>query len=234
MFARLMEKRSRISLALPSIRQRRWFSPVEHGMYETVTPLIREHFRGRVLDVGAGEMAYAEFVNEVADCYHGIDREMRTPGLTFVGDVADMHMIADESYDCILCLDVLEHVPDPKRVILEIRRVCKPGGTLVLSVPFLHRVHAEPDDYWRFTEFGLREILREGFDVVSARDRGGLCCFLGNQVSVLWMTVFFGTFLYRPVAFFNALFIRACFWLDAKTRSGTQFATGHTLLARRR
>jgi len=199
-----------------------------------MVPLIQKHFRGRVLDVGAGEMAYAEIVNEVAECYHGIDRERRVPHLTYVGDVADMHMIPDASYDCILCIDVLEHVPDPRRVVREMSRVCKPGGILALSVPFLHRVHSAPDDYWRFTEYGLRELLQEHFEILSMTDRGGLFCFLGNQFSVLVMTLSFGSLLYRPVAFLNRWFIRLCFWLDRKTGSARDFAIGHALAARRR
>lgn len=64
-----------------------------------------------------------------------------------------------ETYDVVICEQVLEHVVDPWRAALTLHDLCCPGGHVVVSTPFLVRVHPTPDDFWRFTEDGLRRLL---------------------------------------------------------------------------
>jgi SAM-dependent methyltransferase len=66
--------------------------------------------------------------------------------------------IANECADCALLLDVLEHLPSPGRCLGEIHRILKPGGKLVLKVPFLYPIHDAPLDFTRWTNHGLREL----------------------------------------------------------------------------
>src|SRR3546814_8619033 len=58
----------------------------------------------------------------------------------------------DQSFEAVICSEVLEHVPDPRLVLDEIARVLKPGGCLLLTVPFLFRIHADPHDFGRYTD----------------------------------------------------------------------------------
>ena len=53
----------------------------------------------------------------------------------------------DALFDCVLCSEVLEHIPDDGKAIAELRRVLKPGGVLVATVPYQKRYWAEDDDY---------------------------------------------------------------------------------------
>jgi len=73
--------------------------------------------------------------------------------------------LADNSYNGIVCLNVLEHVEDFKSVFKEIFRVLKPGGTLILTVPFVYYYHAAPDDYYRFTVSALKKNLSNYTDL---------------------------------------------------------------------
>lgn len=61
-------------------------------------------------------------------------------------------------YDVVFCSEVLEHVRDPFAAFSTLGELCTPGGTIVVTVPFLVRIHAAPDDYWRFTESGLKVL----------------------------------------------------------------------------
>jgi len=63
--------------------------------------------------------------------------------------------------DLIFCSQVLEHVSRPDVTLSEFRRALKPGGSLWLSVPFSYAEHAQPEDYFRFTQFGLRHICED-------------------------------------------------------------------------
>ncbi|MCI0401859.1 MAG: class I SAM-dependent methyltransferase [Gammaproteobacteria bacterium] len=69
--------------------------------------------------------------------------------------------LRDVSVDCVVLLDVLEHLPRPEVCMREIRRVLRPGGKLVLQVPFIYPIHDAPLDFYRWTRFGL-EALAEG------------------------------------------------------------------------
>jgi ubiquinone/menaquinone biosynthesis C-methylase UbiE len=64
---------------------------------------------------------------------------------------------------------VLEHVEDPDVVLDELSRVCRPGGVMYLSVPFLQPEHLDPADFRRYTLDGLRQAAEQhGFEVTDA------------------------------------------------------------------
>lgn len=63
------------------------------------------------------------------------------------------------TYDVVICEQVLEHVVDPWRAARTLRALAGDHGTVIVSTPFLIRVHEVPADYWRFTEDGLRVLL---------------------------------------------------------------------------
>jgi SAM-dependent methyltransferase len=86
-----------------------------------------------------------------------------------------------DQFDVVLCEQVLEHVPDPLAAVKNLYRLCRPGGTLLVSTPFLIRVHPSPDDFWRFTESGLRRLLEwGGFDRVEVASWGNRRCVNAN------------------------------------------------------
>jgi SAM-dependent methyltransferase len=66
-----------------------------------------------------------------------------------------------EVFGVVVCTEVLEHTQSPDIVLSELRRVLKPGGKLLLSVPFAFPIHYAPTDYYRFTRFGLIHLLQE-------------------------------------------------------------------------
>ena len=79
--------------------------------------------------------------------------------------------LEDGSFDCLFVSGVLEHVDDIHAAISECRRVLAPGGVLLVGVPFVQEIHRAPQDFWRFTEYGLRWLLRS-FQVEDVRAVG--------------------------------------------------------------
>ena len=67
----------------------------------------------------------------------------------------------DASYDHVLLINVLEHIFDYRTLLKEAVRVMRPGGSLVIIVPFLFPVHPSPGDYHRFTGEALRRELSD-------------------------------------------------------------------------
>jgi ubiquinone/menaquinone biosynthesis C-methylase UbiE len=109
----------------------------------------------KILEVGAGKHSYKHLFSDVIstdidDCYD-IDE---------IADVTNLHY-EDCSFDCVLCINVLEHIKDYQKAISEIHRVLKPDGQAIIAVPFFFPIHDIPSDYWRFTEYGLKIILSE-------------------------------------------------------------------------
>jgi SAM-dependent methyltransferase len=82
-----------------------------------------------------------------------------------VGDLTiKNNNINPSSFSGIFCMEVLEHAVDPFACIEELLRILEDGGFLVISVPLNARIHGPVPDCWRFTEFGLKVLLRN-FDI---------------------------------------------------------------------
>jgi SAM-dependent methyltransferase len=90
--------------------------------------------------------------------------------------------VADR-YDVVICEQVIEHVEDPCAAVANLRRLCVPGGHVIVSTPFLIRIHEEwgMRDYWRFTPRGLRTLLeRAGLEVTEVGTWGNRAVVIGN------------------------------------------------------
>jgi SAM-dependent methyltransferase len=80
----------------------------------------------------------------------------------------------DGVFDAVVCSELLEHVPDPISVLREILRVLRQAGTVLLCVPFMNRIHGDPNDYGRYTDYYWLENLKKiGFDTVQVEQQGG-------------------------------------------------------------
>ena len=116
--------------------------------------LARHASDKKVLDIGSGGSNYGQFFpNRVS-----VDIDpTRKPDI-----VADAHHLPfqNNEFEMVLCTEVLEHVKNPPLVIAEIERILKPRGTLILTTRFVYPLHDTPNDYWRFTKYGLRELFR--------------------------------------------------------------------------
>lgn len=104
------------------------------------------------------------------------------------GRVEDMECSDGTMFDRVICLQVLEHTEDPRNVLSHISRLLEYGGQAYISVPMLSRVHGEPDDYYRWTSYGLfKDMTRAGIHPVSLyHDTGWLLSFW----IMLWMLAY--------------------------------------------
>lgn len=81
----------------------------------------------------------------------------------FIVDICENNekIIQSNYFDLIFCNEVLEHTLNPFGAINEIHRILKKGGLLFLTTPFNFRIHGPLPDCWRFTEHGLREMMKK-------------------------------------------------------------------------
>lgn len=144
--------------------------------------LLPEH--NRVLDAGAGEGRYKRYMGRFA--YTGLDFAKGDGSwdygdLDVVGDVLNMPF-REGSFDAAVCTQVIEHVPDPLRLLQELRRVVRPGGFILLSSPLGFGEHQVPYDFFRYTSYGLRELARRAdLETVRVTPMGGFFTHLATM-----------------------------------------------------
>jgi len=117
-----------------------------------------------LLDLGAGECRYNFFFDEchyIAVDFAKGDKRWDWSNLDLIGDISNPKFIKDESVDFCLCTTTLEHISEPHRFFMEIERILKPGGNLYLYVPYLIDEHQTPYDFFRYTSFGLKYLVKQ-------------------------------------------------------------------------
>jgi SAM-dependent methyltransferase len=128
---------------------------------------------GDVLDFGCGSKPY-ESLFRGARSYVGVD--IKTSGHDHKDSKVDVFYdgrtlpFADQQFDSAVCFEVMEHVFNIEEVVSELRRVLKPGGKLLVSVPFAWEEHEAPYDFARYTSYGIEHVLaKSGFRVMDLK-----------------------------------------------------------------
>jgi SAM-dependent methyltransferase len=82
--------------------------------------------------------------------------------------------VDDGGFDAVLCVEVLEHVPEPIKVLQEIARILKAGGWAFISAPLGSGLHQQPFHFYGgFTPHFYRRFLSQlGFELVSKEPNG--------------------------------------------------------------
>ena len=130
--------------------------------------------RGNFLDLGCGNKPYETIYKPLTERQTGCDAIQSDKNRVEVICLATDLKFENNMFDTILCTQVMEHVYDHKTMLKEIFRVLKPGGHIVLTVPFAWELHEEPHDYFRYTPHALKELFTlAGMQVDYIKPNGG-------------------------------------------------------------
>jgi ubiquinone/menaquinone biosynthesis C-methylase UbiE len=122
-----------------------------------------------LLEVGSGGAPFREELDGAAKHVTTLDIVDRYGTRDIIADVQSMPGVPDSNFDTVLCTQVLEHLEDPCGALREMRRVLRDDGILILSVPHLSMIHEAPEDYFRFTDYGLRSLCEKAnFEPISS------------------------------------------------------------------
>jgi len=177
------------------------------------------YIHGRTLDIGCGAKQYEKLFTKTSE-YIGIEIET---DLQKKREIADYFYdgkkipFKDESFDSILSFQVLEHIFEPQDFLSEAKRVLKPGGHMLVTVPFMWDEHEKPYDYGRYTSFGLKHLFnKNSFEVINfEKSTPGiecifqlLICYIEKKIFTksIFVNYFFKLFIISPINLLAILF----------------------------
>ncbi|MBS1730963.1 MAG: class I SAM-dependent methyltransferase [Bacteroidetes bacterium] len=143
---------------------------------------------GRLLDFGCGSKPYESLFQ--TEEYIGLD--YYNEGHPHENENIDVFYdgknfpFEDNHFDCILCSEVVEHIFNLPEILLEMNRVLKKDGLLLLTCPFVWNEHEVPFDFARYSQFALKSLLENaGFEIVRFEKSGNFILAI-TQLKVLY------------------------------------------------
>jgi SAM-dependent methyltransferase len=209
-----------------------------------------------LLDAGAGERPYQTIFSKQR--YQSCDMPKGFYAATHDFECSlDNIPQPDRTYDAVVLTQVLEHVREPLKVLQEIRRVLKPGGVALVSIPLNSPLHGEPLHFFHFTHYGMYELAgQSSLEVIRCEKLGGAFWLLGKQLgdvpaklmkqhdpfrarkrhrspyaSLLWSLILLPAWLVL-VPVLKWVLQPLCYWLDCLDIEKS-FTSGYTLVLRR-
>jgi len=189
--------------------------------HECFNPKIRDDFvkmcakkvpkNSKILDVSSGTKPYQQYFGHCHYTSHEFEGNVNIKD-TFRGEAEKQHDIyspidsipmPNNEYDCIICTEVFEHIPEPIRAMGEFVRLCKPGGQILITAPFTSGIHQEPYHFYSgFSPF-FYTFLKEKYnlDIIDFKSQGDTFLLQNQEInrtlSHIHPTIFKNSELYR-------------------------------------
>jgi SAM-dependent methyltransferase len=146
---------------IPSLRN---LASTRYLAHKAINRFIYDELKGKhfetVIDIGAGRSPYKKFIN--CKKYISLDIENRTGNSdVIIADINEKIPLVNDFADCVICTEVLEHIKKPQQALIEIYRILKKDGLLLITTPMVWPLHEEPNDFYRYTKYGLSHLLKE-------------------------------------------------------------------------
>lgn len=150
----------------------------------------------RILDAGAGEQKYKRFCSQLDYVSQdfaqyngkGDGKGMHTGtwNQSKLDIISDITVIPepDASFDAIMCIEVLEHLPEPINAINEFYRLLKPGGKLIITSPFCSLTHFAPYHFYSgFNRYFYEIHLKNhGFEIIELKENGNYFEYIAQEI----------------------------------------------------
>jgi SAM-dependent methyltransferase len=144
------------------------------NLYKFIYKSLKKNLKKnhKILNIGAGG-EIEEYIKKFSNNIYSIDIDKRRKP-NQVLDICDDNFIKKLNYkpSIVFCFEVLEHTENPIKAVENIFGVIKKGDRVLVSVPFNFHIHDEPIDYYRFTQYGLKLLLKK-FSKIEIKKRNG-------------------------------------------------------------
>jgi SAM-dependent methyltransferase len=143
--------------------------------------VLPKYCKGKTVDVGAGRAQYRNLIKKYSDSYVTVDNLSSSYEFSdkdikpdIISSVLEMPF-EENSFDTVVCTEVLEHVEDPFALMNEISRILKKGGYCIVSSGWIAAYHREPKDYWRFSPDTYQLLCDKAkLELVELHKQGGI------------------------------------------------------------
>jgi len=242
-----------------------WLNPsyINTKTMEKDIKMVSNYAHGTMLDIGCGTKPYYSiFQNKIVN-YIGLESfifsKVNPEGVgsrdTDISEIikktprekcpdifgSSLYLpFKNETIDTILCTEVIEHVPEPQKMMNEIARVLKKDGTLIMTAPFALGHHQVPYDYYRYTKYGLLYLAQtSGLRPLLVKPHHGFFALIGLFLSSLLYFDFCRTKKGKPNILLAIFIIPTCaiiqimFYLFDKVKFIEGTTKGHILVAKK-
>jgi SAM-dependent methyltransferase len=195
---------------------------------------LEAHARGTLLDLGCGKVPFYEVYRHRVDEVVCVDWDNSLHGNKHLDFTRDLNQDLDlpaGHFDTVILSDVLEHIRKPEKLLAQIQKLLRPGGTVIVGVPFYYWIHEDPFDFYRYTRFALTAMAEEnGFEVCYIEEAGGAPEILGDLLGKLM----------SPIPFVQRGFVacvrglrRTSIFRKLSERTKRRFPLGYLMVIRR-
>src|SRR5215213_1224735 len=156
------------------VRSKDWNYIHYYFLIRDIREGIQHYAKGNFLDLGCGNKPYESLYRPLTSSQVGCDIiQSDKHRVDVICPVTEL-LFSNGTFDTVLCTQVLEHVFEYDKMMNEIFRVLKPGGHLILTVPFAWELHEEPYDFFRYTKHALKQLFEQtGFEIDYIKPNGG-------------------------------------------------------------
>lgn len=149
---------------------------IRRGLFKAIAP-IAATTTGDILDFGCGSKPYRPLFTSCKS-YTGLDIDVsghdHSDSLVDVFYDGKVIPFEDESFDAVVAFEVFEHVFNIDEIFAQLQKKLRPGGRLLITVPFAWPEHEQPYDFARYTSFGIADIIaRSGLSIVEVKKTNG-------------------------------------------------------------
>lgn len=226
---KLMASRNKKEIGIAS----RLIADLVAKLYEINIP---RYVKGRLIDLGCGRVPlYAAYKNYVTDniCVDWQNTFHHNEYLDYECDLTQKLPFTEGEFDTIILSDVLEHIPYPEKLWQEMGRILAPNGKVLLNVPFFYWLHEIPYDYYRYTEYALRNFAQDaGFKVLLLKPIGGTPEIMTDMiVKHLYRIPLIGRGLSWLVYYGMAPFVHSALGQKLSLKTSVHFPLGYFMVA---
>ena len=214
---------------LSKVRYYLWAS-YRRRLLDSLQEKYRKLYRGVVFDIGGRDRGKFEKPKTEVDKWVFVDIvKDHKPDLLL--DVSNMEGVKSETVDVVNAIELFEHVYDIELGLKEVFRVLKGGGHAILSAPFIHPIHADPDDFQRWTEYKWgAELKKVGFDSIEIIKMGGYFAVLADMLKTGLKN------FPKPINYFFYIFypgLEILFRLDRVSKFLDSYTTGYFIVVKK-
>lgn len=200
----------------------------------TYASAIDQHAAGRLVDLGCGQVPLYGMYRDRASEVVCVDWPSSLHNSLHVDVFADLNLplpFDENEFDTVIATDVLEHLHTPEALFRTSARILRPGGKLIIGVPFMYWIHEAPHDFHRFTRFALDKMVRDSdLSMISLKSYGG-----GPEVIADITSKLIGSrpWVARPVISTMQLMMSLPFVQKLSSRTKEHFPLGYILIAQK-